>query len=52
MSNYNHVSHSIVSVQQRAHKKEICVLTFTMETAHQWIAWVIEGGLLHFCILP
>lgn len=42
------MSHSIVSVQQRAHKKEICVLTFTMETAHQWNAWVIEEGLLHF----
>lgn len=48
MSNDNHVSHSIVSVQQRAHKKEIWVLTFTVETAHQWIACVIEGGLLHF----
>lgn len=46
MSNCQRVSHSTVSVQQRAHKKEICVFTFTMETTHQWTVWVIEGVLL------
>lgn len=48
MSNYHHVSHPIVSAQQRAPREEVCVLTLTMETAHQWTAWVVKGALLRF----